>query len=106
MTDYIQVITTTEKKEDVEKLSREMVGKRLAACAQILGPITSTFRWEGSIDTAEEWLLIMKTRDDLYEELEKAILEIHPYDVPEILATPVIAGNKTYLDWLNSEVSG
>ncbi|MBW2610514.1 MAG: divalent-cation tolerance protein CutA [Deltaproteobacteria bacterium] len=105
MTEYIQVFTTTEKKEDVKRLAREVVGKRLAACAQIVGPITSMFWWEENIDEAEEWLLIMKTRDDLYGDLEKAIQEIHPYAVPEILAIPVIAGSQSYLDWLNREVS-
>jgi periplasmic divalent cation tolerance protein len=106
MTEYIQVFTTTEKKEDAQKVAKELVGKRLAACAQIVGPITSTFWWEEKIDEAEEWFLIMKTRDDLYGDLEKAILEIHPYEVPEILAVPVIAGSQSYLDWLNREVSG
>ncbi len=104
MTDYIQIYTTTETEEDAQKIAKEVVEKRLAACAQIMGPIESTYWWEDKIERAKEWLCIMKTRNDLFEELEAAIKKIHPYDVPEILAVPVIAGNKSYLEWLGREV--
>ena len=103
MADYIQVFTTTGKKEDARKMAREVVEKRLAACSQVLGPIASTFWWNDNIDEDEEWLLIMKTRDDLYKELEKVIKGLHPYEVPEILALEVITGNRGYLDWLDRE---
>lgn len=106
MTEYIQIFTTTENKEDAEKIAKEVVEKRLAACAQILGPIESTYWWEGEVEKAEEWLCIMKSRNDLYGELEKAIKGIHPYDVPEILAMPVISGNPGYLQWVDKEVGG
>ncbi len=105
MTDYIQIYTTVESKEDAEKISRGVVEKRLAACAQIMGPIESTYWWEGKIEVAKEWLCVMKSRNELYEELEKTVKEIHPYDVPEILAIPVIAGNPSYLEWLNGELN-
>jgi len=105
MTDYIQIFTTTEKKEDAEKIAKEVVAKRLAACAQILGPIESTYWWEGELEGAKEWLCIIKSRNDLYNDLEKAIKEIHPYDVPEILAIPVISGNPSYLQWVDKEVA-
>ena len=104
MTDYIQIFTTAEKKEDAEKIARDVVEKRLAACAQVLGPIESTYWWQGEVEKAEEWLCILKSRNDLYAELEKAIKGIHPYDVPEILAVPVISGNPDYLQWLDKEV--
>jgi len=104
MKDYIQVFTTTESKEEAEKISREVVGKRLAACAQIVGPIKSIYRWKEKIEEEEEWLCIMKSLNDLYEQLERAIKEIHSYEVPEILALPVVAGNQAYLEWLNKEV--
>ncbi|MFC1869441.1 divalent-cation tolerance protein CutA [Thermodesulfobacteriota bacterium] len=104
MTDHIQVTTTTDKKENAQKIAREVVEKRLAACAQIIGPITSIFWWKDNIDEEEEWLLIMKTRGGLYEELEKAIKDNHTYEVPEIIASPVIAGNRDYLDWLDREI--
>ena len=104
MKDYLQVFTTTESKEEAEKIAREVVGKRLAACTQIVGPIKSIYRWKEKIEEEEEWLCIMKSLNDLYEQLEKAIKEIHSYEVPEILALPVVAGNQAYLEWLNKEV--
>jgi len=104
MKDYIQVFTTTESKEEAEKIARGVVGKRLAACTQIIGPIKSIYRWKEKIEEEEEWLCIMKSLNDLYEQLEKVIKEIHSYEVPEILALPVVAGNQAYLEWLNKEV--
>jgi periplasmic divalent cation tolerance protein len=106
MTAYIQVITTTETKSDAQAIARAVVQKRLAGCIQIIGPITSTYWWQGEIETAEEWLCVIKSRQDLYERLEAAIREVHPYDVPEILAVPVIAGSQDYLRWLDSELGG
>ena len=100
----IQVITTTETKASAQAIAHALVEKRLAACVQIIGPITSTYRWQGEIETAEEWMCLIKSRRDLYEALEEAIREVHPYDVPEILAVPVVAGSKDYLEWLNGEL--
>lgn len=104
MTDYIQVSTTTEKKDDAEMIAREVVERRLAACAQVVGPIGSTYWWKEKIEETQEWLCIMKSRNALYHELEKAIKGIHPYEVPEIVALPIVAGSEDYLDWLNQEV--
>lgn len=106
MTDYIQVSTTLGTKEEAVHLAGELVKKRLAACAQIIGPVRSIFWWEQKVDEEEEWLLVMKTRTGLYEEMERAIKEIHTYEVPEIIASPIVAGNKDYLDWLVKEVRG
>jgi len=103
MAEYIQVSTTTDKKEDAERISREIVEKRLAACVQISGPVTSVYRWKDNMEETEEWLLIMKTGKELYPELEEAIKKIHPYETPEILAVPVVAGSKSYLDWVDRE---
>ncbi|MDQ7838062.1 MAG: divalent-cation tolerance protein CutA [Thermodesulfobacteriota bacterium] len=104
MTDYIQVITTTEKKDDAQKVARVVVEKRLAGCVQIIGPIISTYHWKGVIETAEEWMCVIKSRKDLYPELERSIREVHPYEVPEILAVPVAEGSKDYLEWLGNEI--
>jgi len=104
MADHIQVLTTTETKVDAQAIANALIERRLAGCVQIIGPITSTYRWEGKIETAEEWLCVIKSRADLYEALEEAIRDVHPYDVPEILAVPVTAGSKDYLDWLDSEL--
>jgi periplasmic divalent cation tolerance protein len=100
----IQVLNTTETKADAQAIATPLIEKRLAGCVQIVGPITSTYRWEGKIETTEEWLCLIKSHRDLYEELEKAIREVHPYDVPEILAVPVTAGSKSYLEWLDGEL--
>ena len=105
MVEYIQVITTTETKEDAQKIARTVVEKRLAGCVQIIGPITSTYWWKNNIEMAEEWLCLIKSRKDLYQELEKAIREVHPYEVPEILAVPVVAGSRNYLQWLEAELT-
>ena len=104
MEEYIQVFTTTEKKEDAEKIANMLLEKRLAGCIQIVGPIESTYWWEGNVETAEEWLLFIKTRKNLYEELEKATKEIHPYETPEIIAMPIVTGSKDYLEWLRNEL--
>lgn len=104
MTDTIQVITTTDTKANAQAIARALVEKRLAGCVQIIGSITSTYWWQGEIETAEEWLCQIKSRRDLYEALEEAIQEVHPYDVPEILAVPVVAGGRDYLDWLDGEL--
>jgi len=104
MPDYVQVITTTELREDADRIAQALVGERLAACVQVLGPITSTYRWKGQIETAEEWQCWIKTRRELYDQLEQAIRRLHPYEVPEILAVPVLAGSPPYLAWLDGEV--
>jgi periplasmic divalent cation tolerance protein len=105
MTEFIQVLTAISSKEDAQKVATAIVGEHLAACVQIIGPITSTYWWQGAMETAEEWLCLMKTRQGRYERLEQAIRAVHPYDEPEILATPVSAGSRTYLDWIVSETS-
>jgi len=97
----IQVTTTTETRADAQAIADALVERRLAACVQTIGPITSTYRWQGEIERAEEWLCLIKSRRDLYDALEAAILEMHPYDVPEILVTPVTGGSESYLDWLD-----
>ena len=104
MTEYIQVLTTTDKKEDADKIAKVVVEKRLAACAQVIGPITSTYWWNEKIERAEEWLCFLKSRNDLYEELERTITGVHPYEVPEILAVPIVAGIQSYLEWLDKEL--
>ncbi len=104
MTDAIQIVTTTAQQADAQKIAAALVEQRLAACVQISGPITSTYRWQGAVESAQEWLCTIKTRRDLYDEVEQAIRQLHPYDQPEILATPIVAGSAGYLKWLDEEV--
>ena len=103
MTNFIQVMTAIGTKEDAQKVANAIVGGHLAACVQVIGPITSTYWWQGILETAEEWLCLMKTHEDLYGQVEQAIRAVHPYDEPEIIAMPVTAGSKTYLDWVINE---
>jgi len=103
MEEYIQIFTTTKKKEDAGKIAKILVEKRLAGCIQIL-PVTSTYWWKGNVETEEEWLCLIKGKKALYKELEKTIMEIHPYEIPEIIAVPIIAGSDDYLKWLNNEL--
>lgn len=103
MSDYIQVVTTTDKEADAQRIARSLVETRLAACVQVFGPVLSTYRWQGAIETNREWQCWAKTRRDLFERIEQAIRQIHPYEVPEILAVPILAGSESYLAWLDAE---
>lgn len=104
MSDYIQVITTTESEEDAARIGLALVEQRLAACVQVAGPITSIYRWKGEIETGREWKVEAKSRRELYSEIEAAIRRVHPYEEPEILALAVEAGSEGYLRWLDGEV--
>ena len=99
---YIQVITTTENKQDAEKIAGILVEKKLAGCVQIVGPVTSIYRWKGKIEEAREWQCVIKSRKGLFGEIEKVISSIHPYEVPEIIAVPIVTGNRAYLEWLKA----
>ena len=103
MSDAIQVITTTANREEAETIARSLVEGRLAACVQIVGPITSVYRWEGRIETSPEWQCLIKSRQGLWEPLLAAIRRLHSYQVPEILVLHVTAGNPDYLAWLAAE---
>jgi len=105
MPEFIQIITTTASSDDAKRIAGVLVESRLAACVQIVGPIRSIYRWQGQIETAEEWQCWAKSRRDLYDEVEKTIRRLHSYDVPEILAMPIVAGHADYLAWLKKELS-
>src|SRR5438132_428617 len=103
MAEFITVQTTIDSKEGAQKIAEAIVGKRLAACAQVSGPITSTYWWQGKLEQSEEWVCTAKTRKDLYHALEQAIRENHSYDTPEIVATQIVAGSTSYLNWIEDE---
>ena len=105
MDSFIQVMTATDKREDAERIARSLVENRLASCVQIVGPVTSIYRWKGRIETAGEWLCLIKSDRDRYGAVEAAIRSLHPYETPEIIALPVTAGSRDYLDWLRGELS-
>ncbi|MFZ5773989.1 MAG: divalent-cation tolerance protein CutA [Thermodesulfobacteriota bacterium] len=102
----IQVTTTVDSQETAERIARLLVEERLAACVQVSGPITSCYRWQGTVETSSEYLCVAKSRMGLYPAMEAAIRKAHPYEVPEILALPVVAGGGDYLAWLRAETGG
>ena len=100
----IQVVTTTAERKDAEALAQAVLEQRLGACVQLGGPIESRYWWNNRIESASEWVLAIKTRRDLYPSLEKLLLDLHPYDQPEIIATPIVEISAGYLKWLNEQV--
>ncbi len=104
MADCLQAVTTLARREDAQTVARTLVEKRLAACVQIVGPIESTYRWKGQVETAEEWLCLIKSTRERWQELEGAIRELHEYETPEVIALPIVAGSGSYLEWLQQQV--
>jgi periplasmic divalent cation tolerance protein len=100
----IQVVTTTAEKKDAEALAQAVLQRRLGACVQIAGPIESHYWWNNRIEVATEWYVTIKTRRDLYKSVEQLLLDLHPYDQPEIIATPIAEISPGYLKWLTEQV--
>jgi len=96
------VYVTTSSKGEAEKIAHILLEERLIACVNIIGSVSSYFHWNGKIDSTKECLMLMKTRADLFEFLESRIRILHSYDVPEVLAVPIVNGSKEYIDWLSS----
>jgi periplasmic divalent cation tolerance protein len=103
MTPYIQVVTAVADRPQAEQLAAHLLEQRLAACVQI-APCNSWYRWQGKIEQSEEQVCTIKSRRDLFPELCRAIRAHHSYQVPEILATPVVAGGESYLHWMEHEL--
>ncbi|MGW8531246.1 divalent-cation tolerance protein CutA [Nocardiopsis sp. NPDC055824] len=102
----VRVETTVDTRDGAERLARSVVDRRLAACAQVGGPVTSFYRWEGEVRSDEEWTVVAKTSADRLDELTAHIVGVHPYDVPEVVAVPVSGGNPSYLAWVRDETAG
>lgn len=102
-TDKVVVLITCGTATEADRIAWALVEKRLAACVNVLDArVRSTYRWQGKVETAAESLLLIKTARRLLPRLEAEVKRLHSYDVPEILALPVAAGSKDYLDWLES----
>jgi periplasmic divalent cation tolerance protein len=99
----LQVQTTTDSRAEAIELGHAAVAARLAACAQVTGPISSTYWWEDTIERSEEWLILLKLPADRFDELAEFLTERHSYDEPEIVATPIVAGSAAYLSWVEDE---
>jgi periplasmic divalent cation tolerance protein len=101
--EFVQVAPTFDALEEAEALASSAVETRLAACAQAEGPVTSVYRWDGTIQKDKEWRVIFKTTAALADRLTEYIVREHSYGVPEVLVTPVIGGHQKYLEWIQSE---
>jgi periplasmic divalent cation tolerance protein len=102
---YLQVTTTTGSRDEGERIGRALVGRRLAACFQVVGPIRSVYWWHGEIETADEWLCLVKTTSERFDQLAESLTELHSYEVPEIVATEIVRGGASYLEWISEETS-
>lgn len=101
---YIQIFTTVAKRDDAERIAITLSDKKLSACTQIIGPINSVYRWKGKVEKSKEWVCIVKTKISQYKKIEKVIKKIHPYELPEIIAVPIIKGSREYLGWMEKEI--
>jgi periplasmic divalent cation tolerance protein len=99
---HIIVMVTTASKQEAEKIAQQLIKERLIACANITAPVSSFFHWAGKIEKAEEYLILMKSRKNLFKKLAETVKALHTYEVPEIIALPIIEGSEAYLTWLDS----
>lgn len=100
----ITITTTTGDHSTAERIATELVDRGLAACVQISGPVTSTYRWQGKVETAEEWICTAKTTKETFAEIDQLIAEIHPYDTPELIAIPITHASSAYEEWLREQI--
>lgn len=105
MTDKIVVLVTCGSQREARKIARTLVDRRLAACVNQIGaPLSSLYRWKGHVESAKEFLLMIKTTKKRFASLQAAIVELHSYDAPEIIALPVMEGSPEYLEWIAESV--
>ena len=101
MTDKILVLVACGSRKEARKIARALVGQRLAACVSEIGvPVASTYRWKGKVESAKEFLLLIKTNKRRFTAVRDTVRKLHSYEVPEIIALPIAAGSRTYLDWI------
>ncbi|TRO50242.1 divalent-cation tolerance protein CutA [Candidatus Bathyarchaeota archaeon] len=98
---YIVVLVTTVSKQEAENIVEKLLEKQLIACANITA-VYSLFHWSGKTEKSEEYLIVMKSRKDLFENLSETVKALHSYEIPEIIAVPVVEGSEAYLGWLDS----
>src|SRR5262245_61026577 len=96
------VLTTTDSRDEADRLAAGLVERGLVGCVQIVGPITSEYRWQGQVEQSQEWLCLIKTLEANYAAVEAAIKELHSYDTPQIVMLPITAGSAEYLAWLGA----
>jgi periplasmic divalent cation tolerance protein len=99
---YLIVLMTASSREEAVKIVRVLLEERLIACGNIVDSVSSLFWWRGKIEEEKEVLVIMKSDEKLFKKLSKRVMELHSYDVPEILALPIVDGSSSYLEWLKN----
>jgi periplasmic divalent cation tolerance protein len=104
MTDKRIVLSTAGSENEARKIARQLVERRLAACVNIVPRIESIFRWQGKVESNQEWLLLIKTSADLFDSVRNAIRELHSYQLPECIAISVDDGSSEYLDWMEQSL--
>lgn len=102
---FIQVSTTVDSKARANRIATRLLRERVASCVQVFGPISSSYWWNGEIESLKEWYCLIKGRAEDYQSIEASIRKIHSYKVPEILATPILHGNPDYLRWIRTETN-
>ena len=100
------IVVTVSSREEADKIVNVLLERKLIACANILGPVSSRFWWQGKIDSAEEYMIFMKTKRELFDQVADNVKQLHSYEVPEIIALPIVEGAKPYLEWINSNLTG
>lgn len=103
MTDKKIVLTTAGTREEAGRIARALVERRLAACVNVVA-VESVYRWKEAVESAEEWLLVIKTTAAAFDEVEAAIQELHSYELPECIALPIEGGSEEYLEWIGDNV--
>ena len=101
---YIVILITTKDKKEASKIAQGLLEAKLIACANIISGVQSLFWWQGKIDSAQEVLLVLKTKKILFKKLSAQVKSLHSYKTPEIISLPIINGSKDYLEWINSSV--
>ena len=101
---HVIIFITAKDKAEAQKISTHLVEKRLIACANVIAGIQSLFWWEGKVDRAKEVLLVLKTKRTKFKAIVAAVKKLHSYSVPEVIAFPIVEGNKDYLKWIDESV--
>ena len=101
---YVVVTTTTDSREEAASIAKVVVERKLAACVQIVGPVESVYRWQGKVERSEEFRCEMKTRAEKFDELQALIVESHSYELPEVIAVPIIETSPAYAKWIDKQL--
>jgi periplasmic divalent cation tolerance protein len=104
MTDKRLVLTTAASRDEANTIASELVSRRLAACVNILGPVSSVYHWQGEVERSEEFLLLIKSTEAQLTPIQDAVRELHSYQIPELIAFTVESGLEAYLDWIATSV--